>query len=343
VKRFYTIIFLILLTGCMSAMQVMAQDKRAQTSMKFLSTSMFARAAGMSDAMTSLEGNSSSLFYNPASMAWQQSNLDISLGYVLWIADINYNSAALSFAPSGGRYGVLGVSFNYIDYGSLTQTILDDSESGYQVLGDYSPYAYAVGLGYARALSEQFSVGANLRYVYQYLAEGVVGRSDGNLTTRDFEGDTFSLDFGIFYKTGFESLNFAMVVRNFSPEVNYGSDTENSELPLTFKIGISMDLFDLTNVLNMTDVNRGTHGLLLSIDANRPRDYYEQLQIGLEYSFLRRIALRGGYAFPNDEQGFSVGAGLRQPLGNMGLEIDYAYTTFGIFSEVNRFTLRFTL
>ncbi|TVQ14400.1 MAG: DUF3308 domain-containing protein [Balneolaceae bacterium] len=310
--------------------------------MKFLSTSMFAKGAGLADAMTSVEGNSSSLFYNPAGMAWQQSSLDLSLGYVTWIADINYNSAAVSFAPSGGRYGVIGASFMYVDYGSFTETILDGSESGYAILGEFAPYAYAFGIGYARALSEQFSVGANMRYAYQFLAEAAVNRTNGELARTDFEASTMTIDFGVFYKTGFESLNFAMVVRNFSPEVDYGPETESSELPLTFKMGLSMDLFDLTNVLNLTEVDRNNHSLLLTIDANRPRDFSEQLMFGVQYGFLNRVFLRGGYAFPNDEQGFSAGIGIKQPLGNFGLEIDYAYTTFGVFSDVNRYSLRFT-
>lgn len=342
VKRISKTLVLILLAGTLLAGEALAQQKRAQTSMKFLSTSMFAKGAGLADAMTSLEGNSSSLFYNPASMAWQQSSLDLSLGMVTWIADINYNSAALSFAPSGGRYGVFGASFMYVDYGTLTETILDGSESGYQVLGEFGPYAYAFGLGYARALSEQFSVGANARYALQSLANGVVSIADNEMARTDFEASTMTIDFGVFYKTGFESLNFAMVVRNFSPEVDYGAETESSELPLTFKMGLSMDLFDLTNVLNLTEVDRNNHSLLFSIDANRPRDFSEQLMFGVQYGFLNRVFLRGGYAFPNDEQGFSAGFGLRQPFGNIGLEIDYAYTTFGVFSEVNRYSLRFT-
>lgn len=344
VKRFITISLMLLVIGSLTAGEAFAQKKRAQTSMKFLSTSMFAQSSGMGDAVTSMEGNSSSLFSNPASMAWQQSTMDISLGHVLWIADIQYNAAAISFRPAGGRYGVIGLSATYVDYGEFTETIFATNERGYEVLGNFGPYAYAVGLGYARALSEQFSVGANIRYAYQFLVKGATSIDEGGgLTKTQFDADTYSIDFGVFYKTGFESLNFAMVLRNFSPEINYGFDTQDSELPLTFKIGLSMDLFDLTNLLNVTDVEKSNHALLFSVDANRPRDFDEQIMLGLEYSFLNRIALRGGYSFPNDEQGFSAGVGLKQPLGGMGLEVDYSYTSFGIFSDVSRLSVRFTL
>ena len=37
----------------------------------------------------------------------------------------------------------------------------------------------------------------------------------------DNTADVMAFDFGILYKTGFKSLNFGMVVRNFSREVEY--------------------------------------------------------------------------------------------------------------------------
>jgi len=52
--------------------------KLAQSGMKFLSIAGDARAASLAYAVTSVEGNSSSLFYNPASVARQTSMIDIT-------------------------------------------------------------------------------------------------------------------------------------------------------------------------------------------------------------------------------------------------------------------------
>ena len=99
-------------------------------------------------------------------------------------------------------------------------------------------------------------------------------------------------------------------------------------------MGVSM------NVLDFSSMDPDMHKLFINIDANRPRDYYEQLMIGSEYVFYNRLALRAGYAFPHEEQGASFGVGLIQPLRRMGLKVDYSYTAFGIFNSVNRFTLQ---
>ncbi|HCI69997.1 MAG TPA: DUF3308 domain-containing protein, partial [Balneola sp.] len=146
--------------------------------------------------------------------------------------------------PSDGKYGVFGLNAISVDYGDIISTVVDESEEkGYRDNGFVNPTAMVLGLSYANAVTDQFSVGANFRYATHDLGSVTTG-SDGadGYVSQSYSASTTVLDFGILYKTGFESLNFAMALRNFSPEVSY--DTENSELPLTFKIGVSMDVLD---------------------------------------------------------------------------------------------------
>ena len=151
----------------------------------------------------------------------------------------------------------------------------------------------------------------------------------GGYNYQSFSATTQLIDFGILYKTGFESLNLAMAIRNFGPETQF--DTESAELPLTFKMGVSMDILDVTNI------DTDTHSLLISIDNNNTRDYEEQLLFGFEYTFVDRFVIRGGHGFPKDEESFSLGMGVKQPLGSLTLSVDYSYTAFGVFGEVQRF------
>lgn len=313
--------------------QVFGQKKRAQTSMKYLSVSPSARASALSDAVTSVEMGAHAAFYNPATMAHIKGTYNASAGAVQWITDINHNSASLIFKPFEGRYGVVGFNAISVDYGEILATVVEESDRGYRDVGTINPTAMAFGISYANAITDQFSVGANFRYSHQDLgAVAVSYDSEGDYNMESFSASTGVVDFGILYKTGFESLNFAMALRNFSPEITY--DSEKSELPLTFKIGLSM------NVLDLTDVNPNNHSLLVSVDANRPRDFDEQLLFGLEYSFLNRFMLRGGYGFPKDEEKLSFGAGIRQPIGSLNLSVDYAYTQFGVFGEINRLSVQ---
>lgn len=316
----------------LTSTQVNGQKKRAQTSMKFLSVSPSARASALSDAVTSVEMGAHSAFYNPATMVNIKSKYAASVGSVQWITDISHNSASLIYQPSDGKYGIFGLNAISVDYGDIISTIVDENEDkGYRDVGFVNPTAMVFGLSYANAITDQFSVGANFRYATQDLGS-VITETDGagGFTTQSYSASTAVLDFGVLYKTGFESLNFAMALRNFSPEVSY--DTENSELPLTFKIGVSMDVLDLTDLEN--------HSLLVSIDANRPRDFDEQLLFGLEYSFIERFIIRGGYGFPKDEEEFAFGFGINQPLGGFDLGVDYSYTQFGVFGEVNRISVQ---
>lgn len=329
--RFTRIIFLSVLTLLLST-QVYGQKKRAQTSMKFLSVSPSARASALSNAATSVDMGAYGAFYNPATMAGIKGTYNATVGAVQWITDINHNSAALVYKPADGKFGVFGINALSVDYGDILATVVDENDpKGYRDIGTINPTAMAFGLSYANAITDQFSVGANFRFSQQNLGSVAMGPDgSGGYNMQSFSASTGLLDFGVLYKTGFESLNFGMALRNFSPEIEY--DTETSELPMTFKIGVSMDVLDVTNI------DPEVHSLLVSIDANRPRDFDEQLLFGMEYSFIDRFVLRAGYGFPKDEEKFSFGAGIKQPIGPLVLSVDYSYTQFGVFGEVNRFS-----
>lgn len=311
------------------------RDRLAQTGMKFLSVSLAPRAAAMGDAVSSHEASSLSMFYNPAGMGYMTGTVHAAFGVVQWVGAIDYNMTSVAFRPAGGRYGVIGLSLMAADYGDFRETIRYDNDSGYLRLGTYSPTAYAVGLGYARGLTDRFAVGGNLKYARQSLVNGVMNYVDDAAERRDFAAGAVVLDFGVLYRTGFRSLNFAMSLRNLSREVTYAE--ESFELPLTFRIGMSMNMVDLTSL------DPGVHALLLSVDAERPRDYAEQIKAGLEYTFMNTLALRAGYIYPTDEQGVSLGAGVQSALFGVQAGFDYAYTQFGLFGNVNRLAVQLGL
>lgn len=311
-------------------------EKSGQTGFKFLSLSLDPRASAMGGAFTAQEGvGSISMFYNPASLASLEGVTDVAVTRTQFIADINYNAGSIAFSPSDGVYGVFGVSIVAVDYGTFEETIT--GPGGYIDLGTFSPTALAVGVGYARSLSDRFAVGGNVKYAHQNLGTFAVGRGDDDaLMSEDYSKSTAAFDFGVLYKTGFRSLNYAMSVRNFSPELRY--EQESFELPLTFRIGVSMDVMDLTSM----DPN--LHSFQLAVDAERPRDFSEQIRVGGEYLFMNTLALRAGYAVPSDTEGFNVGVGLQQNLTGFGFAFNYAYTTYdGGFDAVHRLGLQLSL
>lgn len=319
-----------------TAQQDSDREKLAQTGLKYLSVAGDPRAAALSSAMTAAEGGATMLFYNPAGMAWMTESTDVSLSQTGWIADIDYNHIAAAYRPAGGRYGVIGASLTTVDYGDLQETIRADNDQGYIDVGTFSPLAYAIGLGYAREVTDRFSVGGQIKYATQDLGDAIVQVEEGGEYTREsIQASTVAYDFGIHYKTGFESLAFAVSARNFSPELSFAE--ESFQTPLTLQIGLSMD------VVNLTSLDPSIHSLVLSTDAANARDFSEQIRVGGEYRFMDRVFLRGGYSFPTDEEGVSLGLGVRQPLGSVGVGADYSYTDFGAFSGVHRVAVRFSL
>ena len=321
-----------------------AQTKLAQTGMKFLNILPDARAVALGEAYTAVPGTSSSMFFNTAGMARSKGITNVFLARTNWIADINYVYASASFSPFNGEYGVIGVMFQLANYGDFEETVRWSNDRGYLDLGTFKPTCYMFGVGYARALNDKFSIGGNLKYVNQSLGDAVTALGQNNTLLYDGNGNVvrasnstgvFAFDFGLLYQTGYKSLTFGMTVRNFSKEVTYVK--EGFQLPLTFRIGLSM------NVLDFTDLNPAEHQFLLTMDVEHPRDFQEQIRIGGEYLLLKLLALRAGYVSGGDEYAGFYGVGLRKDLGGVDLAVDYCYAPFGIFNNVHRFSFQFSL
>ncbi|MBM4162571.1 MAG: PorV/PorQ family protein [Ignavibacteria bacterium] len=343
--RYATVVMLLAVLIPSLSLAQRANAKLAQTGMKFLNVSAHARQAALGEAFTAADGYSASMFYNPAGMARLGMFAEASLGRVNWIADIEHTFASVAFAPWDGDYGVFGFTFQYVNYGEIQSTILANNANGYLDVGTIKPNATMFGLGYARSLTDKFSIGANVKVVTQDLGTGITKTSyvtgtDGLATgIKDPEQQQFKLknvvafDFGVMYRTGFESLTLGMTVRNFAREVTY--QKEGFQLPLTFKLGMAM------NVMDLFAINRETQSLLLSVDAEHPRDFPEQIRVGAEYLFLNSFAFRIGYVTPADEYSLSYGLGFQHSLAGTKFALDYSYTPFGVFNNVQRFSLRF--
>ena len=308
-----------------------AQEKRAQTGFQFLSVVPDARSAALAGAVTTVAQKSSALWDNPATMSEMSKEFDAAFSMNRWIADINHNAFSLAYRPNNGLLGVFALSFLYVDYGTIEGTIFAQNEQGYLETGDILPNAYALGFGYARNLTNRFNVGGQVKLVHQNLGPALVKlTAQEDVIKQDKNSlSVLAFDFGTTYRTGYKSFVFGMSIRNFSQEIKYVA--ENFQLPLTFSIGASMDLFDFIEAPRQT--------LLLTVDAIHPRSHKEQVKIATEYTYRKMLALRFGYVSGADEQNLSFGFGIK----SMGIGLDYAYTPFGIFTKVQRISIRFSL
>jgi len=333
-------IFLALIIAVSIPEQNLAQEKVGQTGMQFLSVVSNSRVAALGNAVSARELKSNSLFFNPATMGFDTSMIDLSFSINQWIADINHNNASVSISPFNGDYGVFGLSLILVDYGVIEGTVWANNEAGYEDIGNISPSAFSLGLGYSKKLSTAFSVGGQIKYVKQSLGKSTVpGEIDPVslelLSTKTEENDLslVAFDFGTLFKTGFNSLQFGMSVRNFSQETKYVS--ESFETPLTFTFGLATDLMDYAEYISLSNEN---HSLWISCDVIDTRSRDPQIAVGLEYGLLKKFYLRGGYISNVDEANFNFGVG----ISYAGLSFDYSYTPYGVFGNIQRLTTSFT-
>ncbi len=310
--------------------------KLAQTGFQFLSVVSDARGAALAGAMTTVPYSSGSLFFNPAGMAEMQGTVDVIASKNTWFAGINHTTLSFAYNPAQNKYGVFGFSAQSVNYGEMQGTMVWAHEPGWVETYTMTPSAISLGAGYAIKLSDRFSIGSQLKYAAQQLGRGVVEINPPGIDEKDslavqkFSTSAMAVDFGTLFKTGFKGIAFGMNVRNFSNEVAYLE--ENFQLPLTFTMGLSMDLISL--IPNFASA----HSLMLSVDAVHSRSYPEYLNIGMEYKLLDMLYLRYGFLHNRDERNSSFGFG----VSRFGLGVDYAYIPFGILENVQMITVRFT-
>lgn len=331
------IILVTLLLSFASARFAGAQaTKYGQAGMTFLAIDADPRVAAMGGTWAGPRGSAAASFANPAGLALLQGGEVIGVR-TDWIADISHNAVAAAYRV--GNYGTFGVNAIFMDYGPMRRTIpyqgsdLELRNQGYIDLGNFEVSEWAVGVSYARQITEQFYVGGNFRMAMQDLGEvEVIDQFTGStqMTSNDLSNVIF--DFGTLYYTGFRDLRFGASFRNFSNQSDYFD--QRFELPLTFDFGVAMDVLSLT----ATEPGESRSMLTLAADWVHPRDNEERMHLGLEYGFMEMLFLRGGYKFNYDEQGLTGGLGVRVTTGaDLGIRADYAYGAFGdFFGEVHR-------
>lgn len=326
-----------MIIGLNASLSYSQNVKLAQSGFNFLNVSTDAAAGAMGDAVNSLSGYSGALTHNPATMAEMPGLLNMNAGVNSFIADIKYLSFNAILSPWSGDYGVIGLSFQSVDYGDVLGTAVWNNSKGYIDTGTMEPSALVVGIGYAKMLSDRFGVGAQVKFAYQSLGKSVIPSSDV-YSVKQNVANAVAFDFGTIFKTGIKSLAFGMSVRNFSKEIKY--EEEAFELPLLFTVGISANIFDFLAIPS------SEQSFIISCDATHPRSHPEQIKLGAEYQFMKLIALRGGYITGEDEDGLTFGLGVSSSglgISSANFAVDYSYTPYGVFNYVQKITVSYSM
>lgn len=302
---------------------------------QFLKIGVGSKYQGMGEASVAIANDVYSMYWNPAGLAEIR---DAAIGFtnVDWLADVslNYVAAAKYFED----VGVFGVSATVLSMGEQEITTFQNQTGTGQY---YTASSYAVGMTFARQLTNKFAFGGSLKYV----GERIHNEKSG----------AFAFDFGTMLHVGYRSLRMGMSISNMGPDLRFsGSDldvgydgrsdpgqntpvgaelkTTPYSLPMVFRFGMAYD-FDMGPNSIMT----------LSGEAKHPNDNIQQGSIGAQFGFSEQYFLRGGYKFNYEEEGLSFGGGLSTAIsGNTRLVIDYAWQDFGRLVSAQRFSVGFT-
>jgi len=343
------------------------------TGVTSLSITPDARGASMGDLGAATEPDVNSQFWNPSKYAFAFSRAGVSLSYTPWLRkivnDIYLANLSGYYKIGGSDNQAISASLRYFSLGEVMATDGDGS-----MVSTINPFEVAVDLGYSRKLSEKFSMGVALRYIYSDL-----GYSTMNTGEQTSSASAFSADLSGYYTTypiiGRNECQWSLGfnVSNIGSKVNYNKGNNPAYLPANLKLGtaFTFPLADFNNLTIALDANK------LLVPAKPRLDdfggdsfaYDEALEqwknkssisgifdsfkdnfakritysVGAEYAYNQRFFLRGGYYYESkyagNRQYFGLGAGFTLTV----IRIDASYMIATAQNSPLDQTLRFTL
>jgi hypothetical protein len=324
---------------------VTAQTRKAGiNAAAFLKVGVGARQVGMGSAVTSLNGDVTNMFWNPAGIALNNEKAQVSFTYNSWIGGLTQNAVAASYNMEGigtiglgvMTFGISGIIADRDIYpGNTTlQALQIDQATG----GTYDYMDMLAQVTYSAYVMDRLTLGASLKFINEKI-------DDQNATAIGF-------DLGSVYNIGIYNWNIGARISNLGSDMKFYDYA--SPIPLTFSIGTSI-----------VPVRIGENSVTLAVDAVKPQDGQQYYYTGLEYNYNNMVFLRGGWKLNYSYMGMagdgidegtslrqgvqtslekgSLGAGVRVPMAEYMVALDYSYTVFSLFSDVHRITLRVSM
>ncbi len=335
----YLAIFLILIRFVSPAQ---GYNKVGTTAAQFLKIEAGARAVALGGAYAAIANDPYALYWNVAGIA-QINKISANFTYENWIADLTHNFAGVVIPMN--KWGNIGFSVLALNTDQIEETTIEHPRG----TGTFvDAYDVAVGVSYARFMTEYVSVGITGKYVQQKLFE--------------LTAETVALDVGFLLYTGYKGVKVGLTLTNFGPglklsgknliraldkwdecisdpEVPTLLETTSWPLPTSYRVSVAIDVLGNGSAMFSSE---GPNKLFLAVDALHPSDNPEHYSVGLEYSYNQIVFCRAGYKHNTDIQGFTAGGGLRTPIGNnVAVVLDYAWADIGIFNYVQVFSLGF--
>lgn len=357
------------------ALPAMAQKDKffnpVTTSVTSQSIAPDARSAGMGDVGAATDPDVVSQYWNPAKYPFNISRAGVAINYTPWLRQL-VSDIDLAYVAGYYRIG---------DYSAVSASLRNFSLGEVQMLDDenltINPYEMSFDVAYSLMLSEHFSLGAAVRWIYSDLTY--------DFTSDTAPGSAFAADLSCYYQNYLNigerecQLGLGLNISNIGSKISFGGDNNSEFIPTNMRLGASL-------MVPIDEYNRFT----IAADANKllvptypkqnegesteayqervQKDYYdvssisgifksfgdapggfkEELQeiqwsVGAEYIYHDKFALRAGYHHESENKGnrkyFTVGAGFKMSV----FSLDAGYVIATAKSNPLDQTLRFSL
>lgn len=357
------------------ALPAMAQKENffnpVTTSVTSQSIAPDARSAGMGDVGAATDPDVVSQYWNPAKYPFNISRAGVAINYTPWLRQLvsDIDLAYVAGYYRIGDYSAVSASLRYFSLGEVQ--MLDDENL------TINPYEMSFDVAYSLMLSEHFSLGAAVRWIYSDLTY--------DFTSDTAPGSAFAADLSCYYQNYLNigerecQLGLGLNISNIGSKISFGGDNNSEFIPTNMRLGASL-------MVPIDEYNRFT----IAADANKllvptypkqnegesteayqervQKDYYdvssisgifksfgdapggfkEELQeiqwsLGAEYIYHDKFALRAGYHHESENKGnrkyFTVGAGFKMSV----FSLDAGYVIATAKSNPLDQTLRFSL
>lgn len=276
------------------------------SALSFLKNDLSPVSFAMASASVANKGNLYSSENNPAALVQIKSS-GIAISNLSVGAGIHQSFLASGFTLDDGS--VIGFNVNSLNAGAMEiRTEFEPNGTGQLFYANNT----ALGMNYARKLSQNFSIGIGLKYIYEGIAS--------------YTNHTITADIGFLYTTDYKDLTFAVVVKNFGGN----SQMIGSDLETTFnRTDVVLNKYTTPSIFKMgfsfVPYESKSKKLVASAELNHPSDNAENIRLGGELSFRDLLFTRLGYKLSVQGQNYpTAGIGVRTRLGVHPLYIDYA-------------------
>ena len=334
-----------------------------------------ARGGSMGDIGAATEADVFSQYWNPAKYPFNVARAGVGISYTPWLRKLvsDINLANVTGFYRIGDYSAVSASLRYFSLGEVYLSEMEDMT--------IRPYELAIDAGYSRMLSQCFSMGVNLRFIfsdikYDYTSESSAGKA--------FAADIAMYRLGYFMMGNREcSFGWGINISNIGSKISFGGDDNSEFLPTNLRLGLNLTVpFNEYNKFSLSfDANKlliPTYPKQREGEADNDyqdrvqKDYYDispiagifksfgdapggfkeemeeiRWSLGCEYTYNDRFMLRAGYHHEAENKGnrkyFTVGAGFHMSVFTIDAAYCFSTAQTNPLDQTMRFSLGFDL